>query len=143
MTDAIQIQIDKIFDANRVGDLNRFIKKRQCLNFTNMMFSYLFHIVQTSGIIITTVAAGYNEKYLVWVGAGISSIASLIKVFEGANNAMLKKLLNDIKAIKNGTYIDEGLLVDDDKATAPPPAPEPPKPARKMAVDVPTRPASQ
>ena len=139
MADSIQVQIDKIFDANRIGDLQRFIKKRQCLNFSNMLFNYLFHVVQTSGIIITTVAAGYNAKYLVWVGAGISSVASLIKVFEGANNAMLKKLLNDIKAIKNGTYIDEGLLVDDDKTTAPPPAPEPPKPVRKVVSDVPTR----
>jgi hypothetical protein len=82
-----------------------------------MIFEYAFHIVQTSGILITTVAAGYNAKFLVWVGAGISALASLIKVFESSNNVMLKKLLNDIKLIREGTYVDEGLLVEEDKGS--------------------------
>ena len=117
----IDIQIQQIFDSNRLGDLNRFLSKRQCLNFSNMIFEYIFHVVQTSGILITTIAAGYNMKSLVWVGAGVSAMASLIKIFESTNNAMLKKLLSDITAIKNGTYVDEGALVDDA-----PPAPKAP-----------------
>jgi hypothetical protein len=35
---------------------------------------------------------------------------------------MLKKLMNDIKSIRAGTYVDEGALVEDEKA-APPPEP--------------------
>ena len=108
-------EIQKIFNANRLADLKKFLNRRQHLNRSNMIFEYAFHVVQTSGILITTVAAGYNEKYLVWVGAGISALASLIKVFESSKNVMLKKLLNDIKLIREGTYVDEGLLIEDDK----------------------------
>jgi hypothetical protein len=115
----IDAEIDKIFNENRLEDLRKFLLRRKCLNVTNMGFDYAFHVVQTAGIIITTIAAGYNEKFLVWVGAGISALASLIKVFESSNNAMLKKLLNDIKSIREGTYVDEGSLVDGDKKAEP------------------------
>jgi len=110
-------EIQKIFNQNRLADLKKFLNRRQHLNKSNMIFEYAFHIVQTSGILITTVAAGYNAKFLVWVGAGISALASLIKVFESSNNVMLKKLLNDIKLIREGTYVDEGLLVEEDKGS--------------------------
>jgi hypothetical protein len=108
-------EIQKIFNQNRLADLKKFLNRRQHLNKSNMVFEYAFHIVQTSGILITTVAAGYNAKFLVWVGAGISALASLIKVFESSNNVMLKKLLNDIKLIRDGTYVDEGLLIEEEK----------------------------
>ena len=108
-------EIQKIFNQNRLADLKKFLNRRQHLNKSNMVFEYAFHIVQTSGILITTVAAGYNAKFLVWVGAGISALASLIKVFESSNNVMLKKLLNDIKLIREGTYVDEGLLIEEEK----------------------------
>lgn len=111
----IDAEIQKIFDTNRLADLKKFLGRRQCLNRSNMLFEYAFHVVQTSGILVTTIAAGYNEKFLVWIGAGISAVASLIKVFESSNNSMLKKLLNDIHMIRNGTYVDEGVLVDEEK----------------------------
>ena len=119
MSQEISIQIQNIFDANRLADLQKFMRRRQCLNASNMFFEYTFHVVQTSGILITTIAAGYNMKSLVWIGAGVSAFASLIKIFESTNNAMLKKLLNDIKSIKDGSYIDEGSLAEDDTAPAP------------------------
>ena len=108
-------EIQKIFNQNRLADLKKFLNRRQHLNKSNMIFEYAFHVVQTSGILITTVAAGYNAKFLVWIGAGISALASLIKVFESSNNVMLKKLLADIKLIREGTYVDEGLLIDEEK----------------------------
>jgi len=108
-------EIQKIFNQNRLADLKKFLTRRQHLNKSNMIFEYAFHVVQTSGILITTVAAGYNAKFLVWIGAGISALASLIKVFESSNNVMLKKLLADIKLIREGTYVDEGLLIDEEK----------------------------
>jgi hypothetical protein len=111
----VDAEIEKIFSQNRLDDLKKFLSRRRCLNVTNMGFDYMFHVVQTSGILITTIAAGYNEKFLVWVGAGVSALASLIKVFETSNNAMLKKLLGDIKSIREGTYVDEGSLVESDK----------------------------
>ncbi len=42
-------------------------------------------------------------------------MALKIKVFESSNNVMLKKLLADIKLIREGTYVDEGLLIDEEK----------------------------
>ena len=134
----IAIQIENIFDNNQLADLKRFMAKRQCLNYTNNILIYIFHVIQTSGILITTIAAGYNMKELVWVGAGVSAVASLIKIFETTNNSMLKKLMGDIKAIKSGNYVDEGALVEDQGPQPPPaqPAQEPQPP-----TDIPTRPS--
>ena len=77
-----------------------------------MALVYLFHIVQSAGILTTTIAAGYDMKELVWVGVGLNIMASLLNVFEKTNNSMSKHLLKDINAIKEGTYVDEGTLVE-------------------------------
>jgi hypothetical protein len=65
----------------------------------------------------TTVAAGYDIKELVWVGAGLNLVATLIIVFEKTNDNISKKLLKDIYAIKNGTYVDEGMVIEVDPDT--------------------------
>jgi hypothetical protein len=39
-------------------------------------------------------------------------LATLISIYEKQNSNILKKLLNDIKLIKDGTYIDEEELID-------------------------------
>ena len=134
----ISIQIENIFDNNQLSDLKRFMTKRQCLNYTNNILIYIFHVVQTSGILITTIAAGYNMKELVWVGAGVSAVASLIKIFETTNNSMLKKLMGDIKAIRSGNYVDEGALVEDPVPVPPPPQPQQHREPERE--EVPTRP---
>jgi hypothetical protein len=51
-------------------------------------------------------------KLLVWVGVGFNILASLINVFEKTNNGISKNLLKDINAIKDGTYVDEGTMVE-------------------------------
>jgi len=109
------IQIKEIFDENELSDLKRFLNKRQYLNSTNQYMIYLFHLIQSAGILVTTVAAGYDIKYLIWIGAGLNALATLIMVYEKTNDDILKKLMNDIKAIKNGNYIDERSLIDVDK----------------------------
>jgi hypothetical protein len=44
-------------------------------------------------------------------------LASLINIFEKTNESISKRLLKDISAIKNGTYVDEGSMVNiEDKA---------------------------
>ena len=105
-------QITKIFDDNELNDLNAFIKKRHCLNNCNLFLIYLFHLVQSSGILITTIASGYNIQYLIWVGIGFNVLASLINIYEKINNDMLKKLMIDIKKIKDGNYVDESAIID-------------------------------
>ena len=120
----IAIEIQNIFDQNKLEDLKRFMRKRECLNQTNMIMIYLFHIIQSAGILTTTIAAGYEMKELVWIGAGLNLLASLINIFEQINNSISKKLLKDITSIKNDTYVDEGITVVSDKENESPPPPQ-------------------
>ena len=76
---------------------------------------YLFHIVQSAGILTTTIATGYSMTQLIWVGVGLNVIASLINCLEQVNNSMSNKLMKDIDMIKNDTYVDEGILVEPEK----------------------------
>jgi len=134
----IALEISNIFDANQLADLKRFLSKRQCLNFSNTILIYIFHVVQTSGILLTTIAAGYDIKALVWVGAGVNALASLIKIFETTNNSILKKLMVDIKKIRDGTYVDEGVMVEGEEEKKPPPPDiEAPAPAPVVPPPVP------
>jgi hypothetical protein len=110
MTDIGQ-QIQKILDDNKINDLRRFIDKRQCLNAANLYLNYIFHLLQSAGILTTAVASGYSIPYLVWVGIGLNIIATLINIYEQTNNNISKRLLSNIQAIKNGTYVDEDVLV--------------------------------
>jgi hypothetical protein len=108
----VNTEIQAIFEVNKLNDLKAFMNKRKCLNEWNMVLIYLFHIVQSAGILTTTIAAGYDMKLLVWVGVGFNILASLINVFEKTNNGISKHLLKDINAIKDGTYVDEGTMVE-------------------------------
>ncbi len=105
-------EIIQMFEDNKINDLKRFLKKRQRLNCCNMYLSYIFYFVQSVGIITTTIATGYEIKPLIWGGIGINVIASLIQIYENLNNSMLQKLMNDIKLIRNGNYLDEGILIE-------------------------------
>lgn len=105
------MEIQQLLNENKLEDLKRFLDKRQCLNKMNSYLIYLFHIFQSVGILTTTVATGYGDNRFIWLGVGFNFIASLINVFEQTNNTMSKQLLNDIKAIKDGNYLDEGELV--------------------------------
>ena len=77
-----------------------------------MALIYLFHVVQSAGILTTTIAAGYDMKVIVWVGVGFNILASLINVFEKTNTGISKHLMKDTQAIKNGTYVDEEPLIE-------------------------------
>jgi hypothetical protein len=115
--ESVSLQIKKVFEENMLDDLKRFIEKRQCLNQTNMVLIYLFHIVQSAGILTTTIATGYNVREYIWIGVGLNVLASLINAFEQTNNNISKKLLQDIQSIKDGNYVDEGLVVESKKSS--------------------------
>jgi len=108
----ISLEIQTIFDNNKINDLHRFLKKRQCLNTTNTYLVYLFHLLQSAGILTTSVAASSNNTQLVWIGIGLNIFATLINVYEKTNNSISAKLFNDIKLIKKNNYVDEGEFVD-------------------------------
>lgn len=115
--ESISLQIKKVFEENVLSDLKRFMEKRQCLNQTNMILIYLFHIVQSAGILTTTIATGYNAREYIWIGVGLNVLASLINAFEQTNNNISKKLLQDIQSIKDGKYVDEGIVVESKKSS--------------------------
>jgi hypothetical protein len=114
---SVSIQIKKVFEENVLDDLKRFIEKRQCLNNMNMVLIYLFHIVQSAGILTTTIATGYNVREYIWIGVGLNVLASLINAFEQTNNNISKKLLQDIQSIKDGKYVDEGIVIESKKSS--------------------------
>jgi len=43
--------------------------------------------------------------------------ATLIHSYEKTNNTILGKLMTDIDRIRDGTYVDEGILIDTREAT--------------------------
>jgi len=106
----VSVEIQSIFEKNKLEDLKTFINKRKCLNSCNMTLIYLFHIIQAAGILTTTIAAGYDMKQLIWVGVGFNLFASLLNVFEKTNSSISKGLMKDIQAIKEGTFVDEGTI---------------------------------
>jgi len=109
-------EISHVLQANKISDLKRFLSNRQCLNTTNICFTYLFYIVQMVGLMTTSVAQSYNMNNIVWVGIGLNSLATLIHTFEQTNTKLSNHMLDNITSIKNGTYVDEGILIDiDDK----------------------------
>jgi hypothetical protein len=110
MTDPISLEIQTIFQKNKLDDLKEFMNKRKCLNAWNMALIYLFHIVQSAGILTTTIATGYDMKIFIWVGVGLNITATLINVFEKTNSSISKNLMKDIQAIKEGSYVDESSI---------------------------------
>jgi len=106
--------IQELLDKNIMDDLTRFIKKRQCLNYTNMYMNYVFHFVQTAGVLTTAIAASYGWSHIVWVGVGLNSVATLLHIYEHNNNKLLETMMQNIKKIKNGTYIDECALINEE-----------------------------
>ena len=111
----VNSEIIDIFNKNEIADLKKFMLDRENLNYYNSYLSYLFHITQTSGVLLTSLSASTNNQYLLWVGISLNMFAQLILIFERINDSKLKKRMNDIKSIKAGTYIDDSPLVDVDK----------------------------
>jgi hypothetical protein len=108
----VNIQIQEIFENNKIADLKRFIKKRQTLNSCNICMSYLYYLVQSVGILTTTIGTGYDIKELVWTGIGVNILASLIHSYEQINNNISIKLLKNIENIRKNIYVDEDVLID-------------------------------
>ncbi len=67
------------------------------------------------GLMTTSVAQSYNMNNIVWVGIGLNSLATLIHTFEQTNTKLSNHMLENITNIKNGTYVDEGILIDIDE----------------------------
>lgn len=107
--------ISNILEQNAINDLKKFIKKRACLNNCNIFSTYFFHFLQTCGMITTTLSASYDYKPLLWIGISLNAIASLISIYEKTNQSISDKMLENIKSIKAGEYIDESNQITPDE----------------------------
>lgn len=109
-TPLLSEQIKVIMDENTLDDLKSLMARRHSLNRCNVCLIYVFHFVQSAGILTTTIATGYSLTYLIWIGVGLNVLASLLNVYEKTNSNLLKTYLKDIDAIKSGTFTDEGAV---------------------------------
>ena len=107
--------INEILHKNSLDDLQKFIKRRACLNNCNMFLTYLFHLLQAGGMITTAISATYNYKEVLWIGITLNSVASLISIYEKINQTASDKLLENIKSIKSGEYLDESHQINADE----------------------------
>ena len=121
---AISDKITEIFEANKLNDLKRFMKKREQLNQCNVYIRYFYYVIHYSSILTTTFAIGYVGgincedpailvlKDLIWFGICLNMISTVLSSFEQMKKTISKKMLHDIMNIKNGNYVDEGNMVD-------------------------------
>jgi hypothetical protein len=106
----ISKQINNILNENIVCDLKKNLCIRSCLNKFNIGLIYIFHLLQTCGLIATTLSSTYNLNYLLWIGITCNSTASLIIIYEKVNENISNTLLVDINLIKDGKYVDESSI---------------------------------
>jgi len=117
-------KIAEIFEANKINDLKRFMKRREQLNQCNIYVRYSYYIIHYSSILTTTFAIGYVGgincqdpaiqvvKELIWFGICLNMISTVLSSFEQMNKTISKKMLRDIMNIKNGNYVDEGEMIE-------------------------------
>ena len=63
----------------------------------------------------TTIAAGYDMKNIVWVGAGLNALAAMIHIFEKMNESLVNQYGRDIENIRDNKYLDESTIDIEDK----------------------------
>jgi len=123
----LSIQIQTLLEDHQLDELKQFISRRTCLNQCNLFLIYFFHLVQSAGILTTTIGTGYNLPYLIWVGVGLNIVASLLNIYEKNNANLLKKLEEEINDIREGKPVEEATIEDTTEAPPPPVQAAPPK----------------
>mgnify|MGYP005998287365 CR=1 FL=1 len=102
--------INELFNQNKIEDLKEFIKQRSCLNTSNQYLSYLFYFFQTAGVFSVSLGQAYSNPYLSWGGVSLNSVASFIYIVINSNSKINSQLMQNIKSIFKGDYIDEGTI---------------------------------
>lgn len=109
-------QVITILDRNKIEDLVRFLKKRECLNLSNQWLNYAFNLIQGIGIFLVSLGQAYENPFFIWTGVACNSISSIIHIYEMNNIKLSKTLLYNIKQIKMNKYIDECIIDLDNKS---------------------------
>ena len=101
------IKIKKILDDKELEYLTKFITNIEILNCWNSYSIYIFHFIQSSGLIISSYGTSQKNTNLLWYGIGLNMIATLIHIYEKINDGKIKKLNKQVLEIKNGTFIKD------------------------------------
>ena len=103
-------EISQTFYLNQKQDLDKFLTRRARIGYINIMFLYLFHIIQASGIFCVTLGTAYKWDVTIWTGVGLNILAQVINAWEKINESIAKTDLANIQHIHDGSYIDEELI---------------------------------
>jgi len=129
-------QVITILDKNKIEDLRRFLKKRECLNVGNQYLNYAFNLIQGIGIFLVSLGQAYENPLFIWIGVACNSISSIIHIYEMNNVKLSKTLLYNIKQIKMNKYIDENIIDLDNKSDGVPIQPKTPSITNYKTPDV-------
>lgn len=108
----LAFQIQTILNTYQLEELQHLLSKRKYLNRCNIFLIYVFHLIQSGGILTTTIATGYNYLYLIWVGIGLNILASLLNIYEKNNTNIIKKISTNIEDISKGKFVQESVIED-------------------------------
>ena len=108
----LAFQIQSILNTYELDELKHLLYKRKYLNRCNVFLIYIFHLVQSAGILTTTIATGYNILYLIWIGVGLNILASLLNIYEKNNTNIIKKISGNIDDISKGKFVQEAVTED-------------------------------
>lgn len=111
-----QREIMAILNKNKIDDLKKFLTQRSCINNSNQYLTYLFHAVQSAGILTVSIGQAYSNEFIVWIGVGLNTLASVLHIVTADNKKISKTLLGNLKKIKEGSYLDEAIVDTEEEA---------------------------
>lgn len=111
-----QKEILAILNKNKLDDLKKFLNQRSCINNSNQYLTYLFHAVQSAGILTVSIGQAYADPFVVWIGVGLNTLASVLHIITSDNKKISKTLLGNLKKIKEGSYLDEAIVDTEEEA---------------------------
>jgi hypothetical protein len=116
----MQARVNDLLEANSIQDAKRILSWRTFINRWNIVIAYSSILFHTLSSFLTAFGSWMNNSTIVWIGIGANSFGILLNLYKETNGALLKTLLDDLKKIRDGDYLDEeDLLVGVEKAEAP------------------------
>ena len=112
-------EIERLIQQYGWEDFQNFRAKRRMLNILNFFCIHFFYLVQAASLFTGSIALAYGNQTLHFAALGLQLVATLIIVFEKIYNNVLNQLLAQMQAIRNGTYLDESILVEVPDGAAP------------------------
>jgi hypothetical protein len=116
----MKARVNELLEANALKDTKRILSWRSCLNRLNVVVAYQSTLFHTAATFLTAFGQWMHSSTITWIGIGANTFGVLLDVYKHMNEAMLKTLLEDLKKIRDGDYLDEeNLLIGVEKAEKP------------------------